>query len=64
MICHSTERIGEQSQVRTADDRICIIKDAISGKVLADELTSGAEYAVSKEWNINGENAVIAVERV
>ena len=26
-------------------------KDAISGKVLADELTSGAEYAVSKEWN-------------
>ena len=39
-------------------------KDAIGGKVLADELTSGAEYAVSKEWNINGENAVIAVERV
>ena len=39
-------------------------KDAISGKVLADELTSGAEYAVSKEWSINGENAVIAVERV
>ncbi len=39
-------------------------KDGISSKVLADELTSGAEYAVSKEWNINGENAVIAVERV
>ena len=39
-------------------------KDAISGKVLADELTSGAEYAISKEWNSNGENAVIAVERV
>ena len=39
-------------------------KDAISGKVLADELTSGAEYSVSREWNINGENAVIAVERV
>ena len=39
-------------------------KEAISGKVLADELTSGAEYSVSKEWNINGENAVIAVERV
>ena len=39
-------------------------KDAISGKVLADELTSGAEYAVSKEWNINFESAVIAVERV
>ena len=39
-------------------------KEAISGKVLADELTSSAEYGVSKEWNINGENAVIAVERV
>ena len=39
-------------------------KEAISSKVLADELTSGAEYGVSKEWNINGENAVIAVERV
>ena len=39
-------------------------KEAISGKVLADELTSGMEYSVSKEWNINGENAVIAVERV
>ena len=39
-------------------------KEAISGKVLADELTSGAEYGVSKEWNINGENAVTAVERV
>ena len=39
-------------------------KEAISGKVLADELTSSMEYGVSKEWNINGENAVIAVERV
>ena len=39
-------------------------KDAISSKVLADELTSGMAYAVAKEWNINGENAVIAVERV
>ena len=39
-------------------------KEAISGKVLADELTSGMEYGVSKEWNINRENAVIAVERV
>lgn len=39
-------------------------KEAISGKVLADELTSGMEYGVSKGWNINGENAVIAVERV
>ena len=39
-------------------------KEAISSKVLADELTSGMEYGVLKEWNINGEKAVIAVERV
>ena len=39
-------------------------KEAISGKGLSYDLTSGAEYGVSKEWNINGENAVIAVERV
>ena len=39
-------------------------KEAISGKVLADELTSGVAYAVAKEWNINGENAVIAIEKV
>ena len=38
-------------------------KDAISGKVLADELTSGAEYAVSKEWNINGEKVLLGVKK-
>jgi isoleucyl-tRNA synthetase len=37
--------------------------ESISGKVLADELTSGAEFAVSKEWNVNGENVVISVEK-
>ena len=38
-------------------------KDAISGKVLADELTSGAEYGVSKEWNINGEKVLLGVKK-
>lgn len=38
--------------------------DNISGKVLADELTSGAELAVSKEWNVNGETVTISVEKV
>lgn len=37
---------------------------AISGKVLAEELTSGRDFAVAKEWNINGETAVIGIERI
>ena len=37
----------------------------ISEKVLADELTSGAAFAVSKEWdNVNGEAVTISLERV
>lgn len=36
----------------------------ISGKVLADEMTSGAVYSVAKEWNVNGETVTIAVEKV
>ncbi len=37
---------------------------AIATKVLADSIVTDAEYAISKEWNVNGENVVIAVERV
>ena len=37
---------------------------AISGKVLADELTGGTEYSVTREWNVNGEVVTIAVEKV
>lgn len=37
---------------------------AITDKVLADELTSGKELAVEKEWDVNGEKVTIAVERV
>lgn len=39
-------------------------REAIAGKVLAEELTSGADFAVAKEWNVNGEKAVIAVEKI
>ena len=39
-------------------------KDTIATKVLADELTKGSEFAVSKDWNINGEKAVISLERI
>ncbi len=37
---------------------------AISEKVLADEITVGTEFSISKEWNVNGENVIIAMERV
>jgi len=38
--------------------------EAIATKVLADEIVKDSEYSVSKEWNINGEKALISVERV
>ena len=38
--------------------------DAIAGKVLADEMTVGKDFAVAKEWNVNGENVTIAIEKV
>ena len=37
--------------------------EAIAGKVLADEMLTDTELAVSKEWNVNGESVVIAVEK-
>ncbi|MCQ2080840.1 MAG: isoleucine--tRNA ligase [Lachnospiraceae bacterium] len=37
--------------------------DAIATKVLADEITEGVEFEISKEWNINGEKALISVQR-
>ena len=37
---------------------------AIAGKVLADELTKNVIFAVSKDWNVNGEPVTISVEKV
>ncbi|HKM35544.1 MAG TPA: isoleucine--tRNA ligase [Lachnospiraceae bacterium] len=37
---------------------------AISGKVLADSMTQGETYSVTREWNVNGENVTISIERV
>ncbi len=37
-------------------------KAAISEKVLADEIVTDQNFAVSKEWNVNGEKVVIGVE--
>ncbi len=39
-------------------------RDMIAGKVLADEMTAEAAFAVTKEWNVNGENVTISIERV
>ena len=39
-------------------------KEAIAGKVLAESMETGETLAVAKEWNVNGENVTISVERV
>lgn len=39
-------------------------RGAICGKVLADELTEGRDFAVAKEWPVNGEKVVISIEKV
>ena len=39
-------------------------QEFIAGKVLADSITAGDMLAVSKEWNVNGENVTIAIEKV
>ncbi len=39
-------------------------REAICGKVLAEELSAGAAYGISKEWDVNGETVVIALEKV
>ena len=38
--------------------------DAICSKVLADELTTDKDYAVTKDWNVNGEQVVISLEKM
>ena len=36
---------------------------AIAGKVLADEFSFETEFSVKKEWNVNGENVTICIEK-
>ena len=36
----------------------------IADKVLADVMTAGASYAVTKEWDVNGEKVTVSIERV
>ena len=37
---------------------------AVADKVLAEAITTNDTFAVSKEWNVNGENVTICVERI
>ena len=39
-------------------------KSMIAEKVLAEDIFADKELAVSKEWNINGENCVLCVEKM
>lgn len=39
-------------------------RDAISEKVLAEEIAADTELAAMKEWNVNGEKVTIGVEKV
>ena len=38
-------------------------EDAIATKVLADNFDFAAEYAIKKEWNVNGESVTISLEK-
>ncbi|MCD7806656.1 MAG: isoleucine--tRNA ligase [Lachnospiraceae bacterium] len=38
-------------------------KDAVAGKVLAEEITVDTDFATSKEWNINGQKVTISLEK-
>lgn len=39
-------------------------REAICGKVLAEELHADVSFAVTKEWNVNGENVTISLEKI
>ncbi len=51
----------------SGNDRIAAVvtknNAAISAKVLADEIVTGEELTVSKEWDINGEKTTISIEK-
>ncbi len=38
-------------------------QEAIAGKVLADQMLTDVELAVSKAWNVNGEEVTISIEK-
>ena len=56
-------RVGFAGNEKIADIAMAH-KDSIMAKVLADDMQADAGFGVSKEWNVNGENVTISVERV
>ncbi len=50
------------------NDRIAEIveanREAIADKVLAEEMLTGQMQGISKEWNVNGEDVMIGIERL
>ena len=38
-------------------------RQTIAGKVLADVITADDTFKVAKEWNVNGENVTISIEK-
>jgi len=57
---HIKVSINENDKLATIVEKN---KEAIASKVLADEMTKGESFAISKSWNINGEEAVISIQK-
>ena len=51
---------GSEKLIKVVND----YTDEIAGDVLADKVSTQDSYAISKEWDINGEKAVISVQVV
>ncbi|MBR3508612.1 MAG: isoleucine--tRNA ligase [Lachnospiraceae bacterium] len=51
--------LGNETLAKVAEKN----KEAVCGKVLADELSYDKTFAVSREWDVNGEKVTICVEK-
>ena len=51
--------LGNETLAKVAEKN----KEAICGKVLADELSYDKTFAISREWDVNGEKVTISVEK-
>ena len=51
---------GNEKLAKIASDN----HDAIAGKVLAEEILTDTELATGKDWNVNGEDVRICVEKI
>ena len=51
--------LGNETLAKVAEKN----KDAICGKVLATELSFDTTFAISKDWDVNGEKVTISMEK-